>query len=177
MSIPLTKKWKTVFRQISEANVLEGKSSGSEDQKVNKGFLKKIPDSAEAALVLEGKLPGIIIIIFISIIIILSLKASFPACSNLSPSSSAWKRQLCFQLCLRWMFLQGLESRDSVAIESFFFVWMLFMSWLASSSWSLLCSGSSTSWSVQRTAKELGDVPTRAGRWELPFLTGCLFGY
>ena len=63
MSIPLTKKWKTVFRQISEANVLEGKSSGSEDQKVNKGFLKKIPDSAEAALVLEGKLTGIIIII------------------------------------------------------------------------------------------------------------------
>ena len=72
-------------------------------------------------IVLEGKLPGIIIIIIIfiriiiiSIIIILSLKASFPACSNLSPSSSAWKRQLCFQLCLRWMFLQGLESRDSV---------------------------------------------------------------
>ena len=26
--------------------------------KVNKGFLKKIPDNAEAALVLEGKLPG-----------------------------------------------------------------------------------------------------------------------
>ena len=74
MSIPLTKKWKTVFRQISEANVLEsgGKSSGSEDQKVNKGFLKKIPDSAEAALVLEGKLPGIIIIIIIFIIIIFS---------------------------------------------------------------------------------------------------------
>jgi len=47
-------------RQISEANVLEGKSSGSEDQKVNKGFLKKIPDSAEAALVLEGKLPGLL---------------------------------------------------------------------------------------------------------------------
>ena len=80
---------------------------------MNKGFLKKIPDSAEAALVLEGKLPGIIIfisIIIIIIIIILSLKASFPACSNLSPSSSAWKRQLCFQLCLRLMFLQGLES-------------------------------------------------------------------
>ena len=26
--------------------------------KVNKGFLKKIPDNAEAAVVLEGKLPG-----------------------------------------------------------------------------------------------------------------------
>ena len=50
-------------RQISEDNVLEsgGKSSGkSDDQKVNKGFLKKIPDNAEAALVLEGKLPGLL---------------------------------------------------------------------------------------------------------------------
>ena len=50
-------------RQISEDNVLEseGKSTGkSDDQKVNKGFLKKIPDNAEAALVLEGKLPGLL---------------------------------------------------------------------------------------------------------------------
>ena len=30
----------------------------SNNMKVNKGFLKKIPDNAEAALVLEGKLPG-----------------------------------------------------------------------------------------------------------------------
>ena len=38
-----------------------GKSSGkSNDQKVNKGFLKKIPDNAEAALVLEGQLPGLL---------------------------------------------------------------------------------------------------------------------
>ena len=56
---------KTFFnRQVSEDNVLESgeKSTGgkSEDQKVNKGFLKKIPDNAEAALVLEGKLPGLL---------------------------------------------------------------------------------------------------------------------
>ena len=45
-------------RQVSEENVLD-KQSGADDQKVNKGFVKKIPDNAEAALVLEGKLPGL----------------------------------------------------------------------------------------------------------------------
>jgi len=59
-------------RQISEDNVLEsagGQSAKSADQKVNKGFLKKIPDNAEAALVLEGKLPGLLepLSIFISL--------------------------------------------------------------------------------------------------------------
>jgi hypothetical protein len=50
-------------RQVSEDNVLgdggEKKPVGTEEQKVNKGFMKKIPDNAEAAVVLEGKLPGL----------------------------------------------------------------------------------------------------------------------
>merc|ERR550532_1370163 len=50
--------------EVDQCKTTIGKSAKttgkSDDQKVNKGFLKKIPDSAEAALVLEGKLPGLL---------------------------------------------------------------------------------------------------------------------